>query len=355
VANPASADIVERVIAKVNGEIITLSEFEERQIGALQAENVPREEVAAFLQKRSGEILEHAIADVLLGQKAEDLGIRVRPDALDQVIEDIKKENKITSDAEFQAQLAREGMTLEGLRRNIARSISKRRVISREVESKIVVSEDEIRAEYERTKARYRRPAMARLLEIVVTLEGPESRKQAGTLVERARAGEDFGELARQHSVSATAKNGGDLGFLALDELHGDLRRAVSSLEPGQTADPVVLGGSLRIVKLVERTEARTVPYEEARNDVAERLRQGRVKAAYERYVAELRKDAVIDLRVREVPHALSIPTAPEPGVLRDEQRRVEEAPPAVQELAPAEAEVPLEWSEPETPSPQTK
>jgi peptidyl-prolyl cis-trans isomerase SurA len=347
----AQGAIVERVIAKVNGEIITLSDFEERQVAALHAASVPREEVSAFLQKKSADILEQAIEDVLLSQKAEELGIRIRPDALDQVLEDIKKENKIESDAEFAAQLAREGMTLEGLRRNIARSISKRRVISREVESKAMVSEEELRAEYERSKEKYRQPATVRLQEIVLKLEGPATRTRADALVARSRAGEDFAELARQNSAASTAKNGGDLGFLVVEELHTDLRRVVSGLKPGETGDPITLGGAVRILRLAAEAPSRTISYEEARGQILDELRHGRIKDEYERYVAELRKSAVIDLRVREVPHSLSLPVTTEPGILQEEQRRAQEKPPVVQEMAPADAPPPLEWTEPEAPA----
>src|SRR5690349_18373702 len=125
-AASAHAVVLERVIAKVNGEIVTLSELEQRQIAAAQAANVPADKVEAFLQEKSGEILQEVIDDLLLSQKAEDLGIKVRPEALDQVMADIKKENKITSDEQFQAELAREGVTAEALRRNIERSIVRR-------------------------------------------------------------------------------------------------------------------------------------------------------------------------------------------------------------------------------------
>jgi parvulin-like peptidyl-prolyl isomerase len=329
-----SAAVLDRVVAKVNGEIITLSEFEERQIAALQAENVTADRVEAFLEQKSGQILQQAIDDILLAQKAEDLGIRIKPEALDQIVEDIKKENKLTTDEAFQAELAREGLTLEGLRRNITRSIAKRRVISREIEGKIVVTEDEIRPEYERRRDDFRRPETVKLQEIVLSVEvGEKKAKEAATgLVARARAGEDFGALARQHSTAATAAAGGDLGAVALAELHPELRRAIANLTPGQITDPIVLAGSVRLLKLGERTPARVVPYDEAREEIARRLRQDRLAREYETYVATLRKDAVIDLRVREVPKTLTVPAATEPTLRRE---------------APTTPEPTLEWMSP--------
>lgn len=314
----ARAEVLERVIAKVNGEIITLSDIEQRQVAAAHGANIPPEKIEAFLQEKSGPILQEAIDDLLLAQKAEDLGIKVRPEALDQVIADIKKENKITSDEQFQAELAHEGLTVDALRRNVERSICRRRLISREVDSKITVPEDDIRAEYDRHKEEFQLPATVRLQEIVLKGDEAKTRATAEDIVKRARAGEDFTKLVSEYSVSATAKNGGDLGRLVVSELHSDLRRSIEGLAVGDVTSPATVGGNLRILKVNERTDARRIPYEEARATLEQRLRQDRLSKALEPYVAGLRKDAVVDVRVREVPHNISMPAANELPTLRE-------------------------------------
>jgi peptidyl-prolyl cis-trans isomerase SurA len=318
VAVPVRAVVVERVIAKVNGEVITLSEFEQRQLVSAQAANLPRERVPAYLQEKGPEILQDAIDELLLSQKADELGIRVRPEALDQVVEEIKKDNKITTEAQFKQELTREGLTLEGLKRNIERSISKRRVISREIESKVTVSEDEIRADYEAHPGVYRLKETVHLQEIVIKLDGAKSRALADDVAKRARGGEDFAELAKQHSTSPTRATGGELGRVVVEEMQSDLRRAIKGLTPGQVTDPVSIAGTLRILKVNEREEARTVPYEEARVSIEQRLRQERTKQRYAQYIEGLRKTAIIDIRVRDVPTTMTLPSASEPGILHD-------------------------------------
>lgn len=322
-AVPLRAAILERVIAKVNGEIITLSEFEQRQLLAVQTANVPREGIDAFLQKKSGDILQEAIDDLLLSQKADELGIKVQPAALDQVIEDIKKENKIASDEQFQSELTREGLTLEALRRNIARSICKRRVVAREIESKVIVGEGEIRAEYDRHPENYRLKANVHLQEIVLRGTDAKTTALAESIVERARAGEDFAALAKEHSTAPSAASGGDLGRVVMDEMSAPLRNAVSGVAVGGVTPPVAVGGTTRILKVNEREDARTISYDEARTGLEQRLRQERTTQRYDQYIAELRKDAVVDVRVREVPHAVSLPS--EAGILRDSSQPVDE------------------------------
>src|SRR6266536_3898164 len=138
---PLSAEILERIIVKVNGEILPQTEFQARQLAAAQAARVEPDRVGQFLRENNAKILQEAIDDSLLVQRAEDAGLRLPPHYIDDVIDGIKKDNKIESEAQFQEQLAREGMTLEDLKRNIERSIVRRQILSRDVEGKITVSE----------------------------------------------------------------------------------------------------------------------------------------------------------------------------------------------------------------------
>ena len=116
-AASARGEVIERIVAKINGEIITLSEFQARQIAEAQAARIPPERVQGYLRDNNARILQEAIDDMLLVQRAQDTGLKMPP--VDQYIEDIKKENKITSEEQFQEQLAREGMTLDELKRNM--------------------------------------------------------------------------------------------------------------------------------------------------------------------------------------------------------------------------------------------
>src|SRR5262245_11658616 len=191
-APPLPAEIIERVVAKGNGQITTLSDFTARQISEAQAARVSPDRVEQFLRDNNARILQAAIDDVLIVQKAADIGMRVPPAYLKDVIENIKKENNIESDEAFMQQLSKEGMTLDDLKRNIERSILSRQVLSREVDAKIQVGEQEARADYEARKAEYTTPAKLRLQEILVKGEGGGAAARAADVVRRARAGEDF-------------------------------------------------------------------------------------------------------------------------------------------------------------------
>src|SRR6185436_5566169 len=112
-ASAATPEILERVVAKVNGDIVTLSEFQSRQVAAVQAAGLSTDDrIERFLRENNARILQEAIDDLLLVQQAQEQGMRLRPDYIKEIIDGIKKENNITSDDELQQQLRREGMSV---------------------------------------------------------------------------------------------------------------------------------------------------------------------------------------------------------------------------------------------------
>ncbi len=302
------AEIVERVVAKVNGQIITLSDFETRQVEAAQAARVGPDQVGAFLRQNNAKILQQAIDDVLLQQKAEDAGIKAPPQYVDEVIESIKKDHKITSQQEFETALEREGLTLGELRKNIENSITQRMVVQREIEPKIAVSEAELLAEYQKLRdTDFTKPPTVTLQEILVK-DDASGEAFAQQLVAKARAGEDFQALAKANSAAPSRANGGDIGEIATTDMDPQLRKLALSLPVGGVSDPIRVEGGYRIVKVIARTAGSTTPYEAAKEKIRERLMMSRADKEYEAYMQDLRKTAQIELRVREVPLQLTGP-----------------------------------------------
>jgi parvulin-like peptidyl-prolyl isomerase len=321
------AETIERVVAKVNGQIITLSEFQSRQVAAAQGARVDPAGVGAFLRQNNAKILQDAIDEILILQKAEDAGIRAPAAWIDEAIEGIKKENRITSDEQMQEALAREGLTLAELRENIERGVLRRIVMQRDVQPKIEASEADVRAEYERVKAtEFTKPATVTLQEILI----PEDKggiALARELASRARAGEDFQELARTYSTAPSRANGGDLGQLAQGDIHPDIEKVAFELSVGSVSDPLPVVGGYRLIRVVAKTTGSTTPFDAVKDRVRDRVMMTRFDKAYDDYVAELRKSSVVTLLVREVPLQLTGPI-PE-GSLRE----------ALEPLSPGAAE----------------
>ncbi len=307
-AAPAHADTVERVVAKVNGQIITLSEFQARQLEAAHAARIDATTVAAFLRQNNAKILQDTIDEILLLQKAEDAGLEPPEAYLERVIGEIKKEHNISSQQEFEAALAREGMTLGELKRGIERRILREMIIRRDIEPKLTIGDAEMRAEYEKLRdGEFTTPARLALQEIVVG-DDAGGEALARELADKARAGEDFAALAKAHSSAATRASGGEVGEIAQNDMHPDLREVTLALPIGGVSQPMRIAGGYRIVKVTARTPALTVPFEEASEKLRERVMMMRFDKEYDAYLQELRKNAQIELRVREVPLQLTGP-----------------------------------------------
>jgi parvulin-like peptidyl-prolyl isomerase len=336
-ALPAGAEIVERVIVKVNGEILTQTEFQARQLAAAQAARIEPERVGAFLRENNAKILEEAIDDLLLVQRAQDTGLRLPPEALDRVIADIRKENGIDTDERFQEALRREGMTVDDLKKSVERNILRRQILNRELESKVSVTESEARKEYDAKLATdYTRPATVTLHEIYLK---NGTKAEAEAIVARLRAGEDFAAVARQHSAAASKANGGQIGTVAHGELHPDIEKVAFALAVGAVSDPIRSGDGYRILKVADKADRSVVPFEEARDTIRQRIAQDRWGKQYADYMKGLRANAIIDLRVREVPLQLAGAVTGQGGLL--DAGRAVDAPVEDAAGAPAAAAAP--------------
>jgi parvulin-like peptidyl-prolyl isomerase len=343
VPSGAGAEVVEKVVAKVNGQILTLSEFQARQVSAAQAARVDAANVGTFLRQNNARILQEAIDEILVLQRAEDAGIKMRPEFVEEVLEQIKKENKITSDEQMQDALAREGITYAELRQNIERSMTVRMVMQRDIEPKIAVGDADVLAEYEKLKAtEFTKPPTVTLLEILIGEEaGGEA--LAREVAERARAGEDFATLARTYSSAPSRSHGGEIGELTQGEINPDLEKVAFDLAVGSVSDPLPVSGGYRIIKVTAKTSGSTTPFDAAKNQIRDRLMWDRFDTERELYMQELRKTASVELRVREVPLQLTGPI-PEASLME-----------ALEPLAPGPAgpePPPAAASSPPTPPP---
>src|ERR671918_2849489 len=149
---PVRADIVEQVLVKVNGDIVTKTEFEQRQIAALRqrqdlaAASPDSPELKKAVAEITPELILSAVDELLLVQRGRELGYALGDEQFNNILENIKKENKLETDEQFQNALKQEGLTLADLRRSLERQMLISRVQQAEVMGKIAVTEDESKA-----------------------------------------------------------------------------------------------------------------------------------------------------------------------------------------------------------------
>jgi peptidyl-prolyl cis-trans isomerase SurA len=318
----AQTEIIEQVLVRVNGDILTKTELEQRQIAALRQRDPNfRPESDAALQKALLEVTPGVIVDavdeLLLVQRGRELGYSLGNEQFHNIIENIKKENKLETDEQFQAALKQEGLTLDDLRKQLERQMLVSRVQQLEVMGKISVSEDEAKEFYEANKNTFTTAPQITLREILVAV--PESTKgvnvaadddakaKAEELRKRAVAGEPFARLASESSDAASKANGGLIGPLSRDDIAPEFQKLLDAMKPGEMTQPIRAQRGYQIIKLESSTARKVKTLDEARQEIADRIANQKRQGQMEKYLEQLRQQAIIDWKNDEIKKAFDV------------------------------------------------
>ena len=301
-ADVTAAETVERIVAKVNGQIITLSQLEQEvrtTLERLGPAPTPEEEKARLDELRP-ETLNRMIDNMLVLQIAEERGLRVPSRFFEEWKKNVMEQMKVISEEEFVRQVELQGASVETIRKQFEESLLLQEVRRMEVDSKVSVSEPEIGERYREHIAEYTEPAKIRLREIVVKFDSAtevDQGQKARRLLQEIRQGADFAEVARMHSESSSREAGGDLGFFEKGELTDALEKAAFALSPGEVSDVIRMESAFYIIRVEERTEEKVKALEEVRKDVADAIFQEKMNTQLEKYVEHLRERAIIEIK----------------------------------------------------------
>ena len=297
-ASLPAAELVEKIVARVNDRLITRSDFERRLDVASSAPNAPADR--ARLRQA---LLDDMIQEKLLEERAKELGAAATDEEVENAVERVKRQYNLATDAEFDAALKSSNLTREELKRQMRHSISLQKVIGRDITSKLEMTDDVLRLEYERQKEKlYQLLEQARISEIVLRFDAQDAaaRERAASRVEEARAriaaGAPFAEVAREVSEGNARERGGDLGMVSKGELVPALDAAVFSDPPQEHPAPVLLPGSVHLFRVAERKPAGYRPFAEVREDLKKRLSENLYDKRYAEYIQKLRREAFIKI-----------------------------------------------------------
>ncbi len=262
IAQTAEEKIIDRVVAVVEDKAVLQSELEMefgRYLMQAKVTNLTGEEESRIRK----EVLEGMIADLLMTVHAEKKGIEVSDEQIDAATEQKIEESKraLGDDEAFETQLEIEGLTIQQLRtifrEKIRSQMLNERLMRRDVWNEIEVSEGEARAYYREHIAELpKRPATITLAHILMVPEASDKSFQAAMkkieeIKAMLEAGAEFAELAGQYSDCPSAKYGGSLGYLKLDDLNNpEFEKAVRKLTVGETSDIVQTGFGCHIIRL---------------------------------------------------------------------------------------------------------
>lgn len=302
----AHARVVERIAAVVDDDVILASEVEERAAPFLQqvAGITDQAQRAARAEAVRREVLDRLIDDQLIFAKAREMKLTVTSEEIDKSIEGIKQDNNLSDEQLLQA-LTAQGMTMATYRQDVKKQVLRYRVLSIAVGSKISISDRDLQDYYDRN---IKKGAASEVRASHIFLSIPNDadtgavvakRKEAEALLARAKAGEDFAKLAREHSEDgATRQEGGDLGYFGRDLLPKPIEEVVFAMQVGEVRGPVRADRGFHIIQLVDKRIKDVKSFEEMKSDIRMRLRQKEYEKEAKGFIADLRRKALVDVRL---------------------------------------------------------
>jgi peptidyl-prolyl cis-trans isomerase SurA len=322
----ARGEIIEQILVKVNGDIFTKSDLEQRQVAALRQKgqamdlkgDASNAQLRQALDEVTPQIMVDAVDELLIVQRGKELGYRLGDDQFKSVLDNIKKENKMETDEQFQAALKSENMTLADLRRNLERSMIFQRVQQNEVLGKIGVTDDEARKYYESHLNEFTTPPTVTLREILVSTPGDgktlnvaadETAKDKAEAIRKrvTTGGESFEKLASEISDSPSKANAGLIGPLSVGDISPELRKSIEAMKPGEVSEIIRAPRGYQVLRLETMTPTQTMPLEQARDQISERVFTDKRKAEFQKYLQKLRAQAIIEWKNEDVRKAFEV------------------------------------------------
>jgi parvulin-like peptidyl-prolyl isomerase len=257
-----------------------------------------------MLMRVREEALDLMIEQELVRQAALEAGVEVGADEVDRQVDALRA--VYDDEKDFRYRLEREGYTEAGYREHIEGMLAAQRYLDGIRARAATVTDEELESYYRDNEERLTLPEQVRVRHILLTWkplgtvdDRAAIREQMAPILERARAGADFAELARTHSDdSATRANGGDTGLFPRGEMTPAFEEVAFALEPGEISEPVETPFGVHILKLEERREARLLPLEEIREQLREHVAAERAERAVRDEIDRLREAAEIEILI---------------------------------------------------------
>ncbi len=324
-AVPARAQVLERVLVKVNGDIITQTELEEKQTAAIRqriggGELKPdiandAEALKKAMDEVTPQILVESIDELLLLQMGKEKGYHLSDDQFKSWMDNLRKEQNLQDEQKFTAALKQEGMTVEDLRRNVEKQFLVGQVQRDEVGSKLQITEEEARQYYLTHKDQFVQPATVTLreilLEVPTTAKGgqailnvgkeDEVARQAEAVRARVAGGEDFARVAEEVSASSSKANGGLIGPINLAEVAPSLQQMIAKMKVGDVTEPLRVPRGFQILRLESLKPAAPQPFDSVRDLVADKVHDARQQVEVRKFLSRVRGQAIIEWKNDEL------------------------------------------------------
>ena len=302
---PPRGLVLDRVVAAVNDEAITLSEVQEE--GQPVIWKIFQDFVGPERERRVEEAQQRLMDDLidrrLMYQVAKQEGLTPSPAEVQGAIDELKRNNNVTDEAQFRALLKAEGLTVEQIRRSIAERLAIGRVIIRQIRSSIILSEDELLKTYQENKQKFQREPSAEIEHILFPIDSGQDEAAARARAEETLAkiwgGADFAQVGKE-ATSAPGRGQSDQLTVHRGELAPEIEAVAFGLSPGGVSEPIRTAGGFHLIKVLRVQAEPFIPFAEVREQVREQLFQEKFEVKRKDWVAALRARSSIRVFVKE-------------------------------------------------------
>jgi peptidyl-prolyl cis-trans isomerase SurA len=305
-ASPFGGTVVEGIVARVNDQIITQSDYD-RALNELNQEGQQRGETMQQMAAERKDLLRNLIDQQLWLSKGKELDITGETELVKR-LDEIRKQYNLSSMEDLEKAAKDQGVSFEDFKANIRNQIITQEVMRQEVGEQIgqKITPGEVERYYEAHKQDYVQPESERLSEILVSTGQPgtadatklaTAKAKADDIEARLHAGGDFAQLARSFSEGTTAAEGGDLGTYKRGQLGKVLEDKTFDLNTGQYTDPILTREGYIILKVVQHTPGGPRPYKDVEQDVEEAYYMSQMEPAIRDYLSKMRDEAFIQIK----------------------------------------------------------
>lgn len=296
-----SAEVTDRVVAIVNGDIITLYELNTsiRNLTGMDLRELRQKDKKNFDKVRQT-VLNSMINELIANQHANKLGIRVAESDVEEAIERVKKDNQLSHE-DLIFSLKKEGITFNDYKERIKKEIERARLVNHEVKSKIVVTEAEMKEYYNKHFKEFIEEGKVLLARIFLPIKSPTDDDEVAKvkalgddILRRLDNGESFFDLAITYSKGPAAEEGGRLGWIKMNNIDHALRQTVERLSPGKHSGLDDVGSGFQILKLLDKKGGNVKTFKELRGAIHARLFKEKVEEKYAVWLKQLRDESYI-------------------------------------------------------------
>lgn len=303
---PVSGEVVDRIVAIVNDDVITLSELNntfDPYMKRIEAQLAGKDRDKVVAEGKTA-ILNRMIDNKLIEQEAKKSGIVVKDDEIMGVIRDMLKSRNMQMPDLLQA-LSKDGMTFDGYKQELKEQLQRQQLVRREIRAKIVVTDDEIGDYYRQHREDYEGKEAIRIKQILLPVPigtdpviRERARELAESILKRIKNGEPFEALASQFSPGPATAAGGDIGFVERGHMLPEVEKAALSMGIGDVSPVIESSQGFYIVQVVDKRGAGLKPITEVRQEIQMKLEDEKAAKKFDQWVADLRGKSLVDIKL---------------------------------------------------------